>query len=92
MSGSILGTKANELALMINIKIFNCSEGWLAHFKHQNNFVYKTVYGGGAVDLAVCNEFYKKLSEQNSAYVVKDVLNANDIGLLYKLLPNKTNI
>lgn len=43
-----------------------------------------------AMELAVCNEFYEKLSEILSIYATKDVFNVDETGLYHKLLPNKT--
>lgn len=69
LSGHILAIEKKELALLMDVKNFSCSEGyrWYALSKISCGEC-------GAADLAVCNEFCEKLPELISCYGLKDVL------------------
>jgi len=75
----------------MDIENFKCSDGWLSRFKSRYNISYQTVCGQSSeVNEDVCTNFGRKLPGLFSTYLPKDIFNADETALFYKLLPNKT--
>ena len=71
---------------------FQCSDGWLDRFKKRRAITFRIVSGEAnsvpkdIVDDWLCNELPSLLEE----YDPKDVFNADETGLFFKLLPDRT--
>lgn len=91
ISGNLLKEKAKEFASSLSIKNFAASEGWLTNFKKRNGVVFKKVCGeSGSVDDAVCLDWQSKLKPLVEHYDARDIFNADESGLFFKCLPDKT--
>lgn len=91
VNGPILKEKAIEFSKKLNLKDFTPSNGWLEGFKKRNDIVFKNIVGeSGAVDNAVCNKWTNDLSTLLDGYSPDDIFNADETGLFYQCLPNKT--
>lgn len=83
--------KAQELASKLHIDNFSGSNGWLEGFKKRNDIAFKNVCGeSNSVDNDECNEWIKNLPALLHDYSPDDVFNADEAGLFYKCLPDKT--
>lgn len=66
-------------------------DGWLAGFKRRNNIAFKKVAGEcKSVDDQVCKEWTDMLPYILEEYSPHDIYNADETGLFYKCLPDKT--
>lgn len=93
ISGPILCTKANEIAAEMNISDFSSNTGWLDRFKKRFGIVYKTISGEAAsVDKSSVEKWKDgELKRIMDKYEPKDIYNADETGLFYRCLPNKTH-
>lgn len=91
LNGPIVQAKAKEIAQLLGVE-FSASNGWLDRFKKRNGLVYKQICGESeAVDLENVNSWRTNiLSQYLRKYEPKDVFNADEFGLFFKLMPNKT--
>ena len=92
ISGPIMLIKAEEFAKRLNYLNFKCSQGWLDNFKRCNLIVQKVASGESA---GVCNETCDKWRNEHlekllNEYSADDIFNADETGLFYKCLPEKT--
>lgn len=91
VSGPILLEKAAELAKTMGI-VFNSSPSWIERFKARNGIHFRTICGESAsapVDGAnkwISTDLQRILAE----YEPKDIFNADETGLFYQCLPNKS--
>ena len=92
LSGSILWAKADELSKVLGHVDFQCSSGWLQRFKEQHTIVQKKICGESAsVSTEMCDLWMEHtLPTLLDGYELKNVFNADETGLFYKLLPNET--
>lgn len=93
ISGPILTAKAKELANKMNLPDeFTASAGWLQKFKLRYGITYKRVCGeSGAVDPETVSAWREDmLPTLLRDYELKDVFNADETGLFFNLLPDKT--
>ena len=94
ISGEVLKAKAEELALELDsTESWNCSDGWLSCWKNRHNITYKTVSGkNAAVDQEICDDWKKTILEPLlDRYNLNDIFNADETGLFWRLLPDKTH-
>ena len=94
ISGEVLKAKAEELALQLDsTEPWNCSDGWLSRWKNRHNITYKTVSGeNAAVDQEICDDWKKTILEPLlDRYNPNDIFNADETGLFWRLLPDKTH-
>ena len=70
-----------------------CSNGWLSRWKKRHNITFRAVCGENAsVDLGVCEEWKETtLKPILQRYSADNVFNANETGLYWRLLPDKTH-
>lgn len=92
ITGAILQAKANEFAELFDEKGFVCSNGWLDRFKKRNNINCGKIVGEAA---GVCTSDVAYWIENVwpdiiSNYDEKDIFNADEAGLFYKMTPNQT--
>jgi len=94
LNGPILQEKATQFAAKLNIKLKKdeVSEGFISKFKKRHNIQFRVISGeAGAVNTDVINDWilntWPKLRD---GYLDDDIFNADECGLFYKMLPNKT--
>ena len=84
--------KAVIFAKELNTENFQASDGWLRRWKDRNNISLKTV---SRESKSATPEMVNVWSETSiptrlSNYDLKDIYNANEFGIFYQCLPNKT--
>ena len=93
VSGPMLVTKAEEFAKRLNHPDFKCSIGWLDRFKERHNITFKKICGEAkSVDdkSEEMNEWLTELQGIMTEYSPDNIFNADETGLFFKLLPEKT--
>lgn len=91
ISGPIIQTNALEVARKIECDNFKASNGWLKSFKVRHNIVFKSICGESAsINVTVVNEWKSKISEIVTGYEPQNIFNADETGLFYRALPDKT--
>lgn len=86
ISGPILTSKAEVLAKKLNYEKFKASNGFNERFKQRQNIVYKSA----SVELDCVQKWNEKLPSLITVYEPRNILNADETRLFYKLQPNKT--
>ncbi|XP_018900654.2 tigger transposable element-derived protein 4 [Bemisia tabaci] len=97
------GTLLQLIALQLRDKIpglselpeyanFTASNGWLANFRKRHNIIFGQICGEReAVDGGVAAKWKSEvLPTHLQRYTAKDTYNADELGLFYNLLPNKS--
>jgi hypothetical protein len=75
----------------LKIQSFAASSGWLERFKKRHNITFKTVSGeAGSVSPEDVGQFQEKLPSLLRDYNPRDIFNADETGLFFRALPNKT--
>lgn len=92
VTGVMLQNKANEFAERFEEKGFVCSNGWLDRFKKRNNISGAKVVGeaSSVTESVVENWKTKVWPDVIQNYEEKDIFNADEAGLFYKMTPNQT--
>uniref|UniRef100_H3AAT4 HTH CENPB-type domain-containing protein n=1 Tax=Latimeria chalumnae TaxID=7897 RepID=H3AAT4_LATCH len=87
ISGPILTEKANQFAAQLGVENFECTNGWLEHFKARHGVSSRLVCreANSAPQLLI-NELVAILAQ----YEPWDIYNADETGLFWQLLPNRT--
>ena len=84
--------KALTFAKELNVENFQASDGWLRRWTERNHKSFKTVSGESkSVTPEMVDGWWKKsLPILLSNYELNDIYNADEFGLFYECLPNKT--
>ncbi|XP_066139197.1 tigger transposable element-derived protein 4-like isoform X2 [Euwallacea fornicatus] len=92
ISGPVLQQKALNFAQQLGDKSFKASSGWLEKFKKRYGIVQKKICGESAtVNEEHCNTWIQETFPALLApYDEKDIFNADETGLVFKCLPDKT--
>ena len=92
ISGVMLKAKACELSQKLGRSDFKASNGWFDRFKHRCGLSFHAMCGeSSAVGEELISEWQSKtLPDLLSKFETKDVFNADETGLFYRLLPDKT--
>ena len=92
VNGQLMREKAAFFAAKLKHENFQCSGGWLDRFKLRHGIVFREVCGEAAAvdDGTVASWLDKSLPPLLSSYHPRDVFNADETGVFYRLLPNKT--
>lgn len=92
VSGQMLQTKANEFAMQFGVSSFICSNGWLDRFKKRNNINSGKIVGeSGSVSISDVEDWKINVwSDISRHYEEKNIFNADEAGLFYKMTPNQT--
>lgn len=92
LSGTLIREKAKEFAVALGREDFSASVGWLDKFKKRHNIVQMSVCGESASADLQSSEDWKKnvLPDLIRQYDENDIFNADETGIFFKCLPNKT--
>jgi Tc5 transposase DNA-binding domain len=80
------------LANSLGFNDFRGSNGWLDKFKKRHSIVFKTLQGeSAAVDVQALSEWQRSVLKTHlERYDPENVFNADESGLFFKALPNKS--
>ena len=92
VNGIIIKEKALSLAKSLELTDLRASDGWLNKWKERHNVTFKTLSGK---ENAVTPEMTASWSETYlptilSKYELMDICNADELGLFYQALPDKS--
>ncbi|OUC40836.1 DDE superfamily endonuclease [Trichinella nativa] len=91
VDGTVVRSKAAELAHMMGINDFKASNGWINRFRERHGLVYRSVRGEAAgVNRYTVDTWKDRLQVLLNDYRPDDVFNADEMGLFYRILPDKT--
>ncbi len=88
----MLKEKANELALSCGFPDFIASNGFIDRFKTRNEVIFQTIHGeANGVPEQLCEDWINvKLSELVKDFELKDIFNGDELGLFWRIPPNKS--
>ena len=90
ITGPVLATKAESLAEKLGRINFKASNGFIERFKERRGIMYKNVCGeSNAVDCEIVQSWKEKLPSLIEQYEPRNIFNADETGLFYKLQPDK---
>ncbi|XP_060077937.1 tigger transposable element-derived protein 4-like [Ylistrum balloti] len=93
LSGEVVKLKAKEFATKLGLSDFESSTGWLDRFKERNNLSFKKVCGESKSVDSQSNQmldWQTKLKSILQEYQPCDIYNADETGIFFRLLPDKT--
>ncbi|XP_066153520.1 tigger transposable element-derived protein 6-like [Euwallacea fornicatus] len=91
ISGSLIKAKAKEIACKLKYEQFSASNGWLEKWRKRHNISFKSISGESAdVNPQDVSEFLQKLPSLFLGYRPQDIYNADESGLYFRALPDKT--
>ncbi|GBN62143.1 Tigger transposable element-derived protein 4 [Araneus ventricosus] len=93
IGGNELKEKAEQFAQKLGHKDFKSSNGWLENFKNCHNIVFRKLCGKSqSVSDELCSEWIKNLPGLLQEYSPDNIFNADETGLSFKALPDKTAV
>lgn len=93
ISGPIICEKARKIAEGLQIADFNASNGWIDRFKNRNGIVYRQISGESeTVAQQDVDTWMATLPELLQNYEPRDIFNADEFGLFFKLMPDKSYV
>lgn len=91
VSGPMLQEKAQDVGRELKLDNFKASNGWLYRFRTRHKIAFKAICGEAAsVDNETVAEWKNKISSLIEGYDRNDIFNADETGLFYRALPDKT--
>jgi hypothetical protein len=92
LSGAILQEQASKMGSKIAKKDFTCSRSWIERFKQRHCISGGKIVGESAsVNMNVVDDWLSTIwPDICNNYNSKDIFNADETGLFYKLTPDKT--
>ena len=92
-SGPIIREQAKIIADKLGVTSFQASNGWLCRFKNRHGIIFKVACGESASVQVTTVDDWKKtaLARLLTEYAPQDVFNADETGLFFRCLPNKTH-
>ena len=92
LSASMIQEKAVIFAKELSTENFQASDGWLRRWKERDNISFETVSGEPKSVTPQMGNAWSETSLPTllSNYDLKDIYNADEFGLFYWCLPNKT--
>ncbi|KRX19649.1 Tigger transposable element-derived protein 4 [Trichinella nelsoni] len=92
VDGTVVRSKAAELAHMMGINDFKASNGWINNrFRQRHGLVYRSVRGEAAgVNMYTVDTWKDRLQILLNDYRPDDVFNADEMYLFYRIFPDKT--
>ncbi|GBO05028.1 Tigger transposable element-derived protein 4 [Araneus ventricosus] len=94
ISGQMMQRKAEDFAKELGRgEHFKGSNGWLESFKNKHKIVLRKLFSEKAsIPESVCEEWIKDIPALVKGYEPKNIFNADETGLFYKCLPDKTTM
>lgn len=91
VSGVLLQEKAREVGERLGLENFKASNGWLEKFRTRHNISFKQICGEEkSVSLNEIADWNGKLKSLCEGYDDRDIFNADETGIFYRVLPDKT--
>jgi hypothetical protein len=91
IDATILREKAKIIAAQLNMDYFSASSGWLSGFKERNGLVFKKLAEESAdVSVKSTDAWLESLPSLLEGYEPRDVYNADETGLFFNVLPDRT--
>jgi len=91
VSGPMIQEKSKEVAEKHGFTKFQGSNGWLEKFRRSHNIAHKAVCGEAAsVDKDMVEQWKAKIAGIIAKYDARNIFNADEKGLFYRVLPSKT--
>lgn len=92
VNGGVVTEKAKEIAARLNFTEFCGSTGWLDRFRSRHGIVYRQISGEAesVIDDDIASWKDNVLPSLLLDYAPEDVYNADEFGLFYKLMPDKS--
>jgi hypothetical protein len=94
VSGPLIQEQARKIRQQLdaaNTDDVKASNGWLKKFRIRHGIQYRIICGeSAAVDIATVDEWRNRLSSIIDKYDPNDVYNADETGLFFKALPNRS--
>ena len=92
VSGPLLQAQAEIIAKKLGYNDFKCSGGWLDRFQKRYQIVFKKISGEAkSVNLDSVHDWYNSVFlDILDQYDAKDIYNADETAIFYKLLPDRT--
>jgi hypothetical protein len=91
IDGTILREKAKIMATQPNIDNFSASNGWVSRFKDRHGLVFKKLVGESTeVSVESTDTWLESLPSLLEGYEPCDVYNADETGLFFSVLPDRT--
>jgi hypothetical protein len=91
IDGNILREKAKIIAAQLNTDYFSASSGWLSRFKERDGLVFKKLVGECAdVRVKTTDAWLESLPSLLEGYEPRYVYNADETGLFFNVLPDRT--
>ena len=89
--GTTLREKVKIIATQLNIDNFSASNGWVSRFKDRHGLVFKKLAGESAeVSVESTDAWMESLPSLLEGYEPQDVYNADETGLFFNMLPDRT--
>ncbi|XP_066252153.1 tigger transposable element-derived protein 4-like [Euwallacea similis] len=93
ISDQLIKTKAKEFAEKLGYRNFYASDGWLQKWRKRYNISFKSISGESAdVNQEDIEKFTENVSSMLDGYRPEDIFNADESGLFFRALPNRTLI
>lgn len=88
----VIKEKAKEIAISLNIDDFKASDGWYTGFKNRHDLVLKKTVGHeDRIEPNTINKWREhELPKILANYPLENIYNADETGLFFELLPDKT--
>lgn len=91
VSGPILQEKTVQFTRALNISDFEASNGWLNKYCARTNIMFRALAGERAsVSQSDVEDWLERLPNIVQDYLLQDIYNADETGLLYRMLPDKS--
>jgi hypothetical protein len=91
VDGTIFREKAKMIAARLNIENFTAPSGWITRFKDQHGLVCKNVAReSAAMDSESTEAWLERLPFLLEGYEQCEIYNADETGLFYNVLPDRT--
>ena len=87
-----LSEKEDQIASIEHIEGFKCNPSWIGRFKKRHSVGSKIISGeSNSVNMITVNDWISnEWPRLHQDYEEKDIFNADETGLFYKMLPNRT--
>ena len=91
IDGTTLREKAKIIATQLNVDNFSVSNGWVSRFRVQHGLVFKKLAGENAeVSVESIDAWLESLPSLLGGCEPRDVYNADETGLFFNVLPDRT--